>query len=194
MQTIFIIGNIGVGKSTFSKVLLGQLVKRDYAAVSIDLDQITSIVLKRPEVIEKITARFGVYETHSELAKVVFKDKDSLSVLNEIVHPYVYEVMLEQMHTFKEQGADIVIIEETAFSGKKDGFARLADNIVCVIAEDSLRQARCIEKGMTLQDFEQRTNLQLGQMLMMECADFIVNNNDDTQHLIAEAEKFIDLL
>lgn len=192
MKKIFVIGNIGSGKSTFSKMLVEELTNLGRAVVGIDLDKISLDVSKNSEVIKKITEKLGHFESREDLAKIVFKDRDALQRLTDITHPVIYAQMLEMFKSNEEMGADYVVVEETAYSGKDDRFARHADILVCVICDDGLRQSRCLEKGLHLVDFAQRSSFQMSQMSMMENADIIINNNNDATSLREKVINFIE--
>ena len=192
MKRIFVIGSIGSGKSTICKMLQDELTERGFAAVGIDLDVIALAMSKNETVKQRICAEFGQFDTREDLAKIVFKDIDALTRLNEITHPYIYEQMIKNIDNYDEMGTDYVIVEETAYSGKGDRFAENADTLVCVICDDGLRQARCVEKGLPLVDFAQRTSLQVSQMTMMENADIIISNNNDAVELKEQVKELAD--
>ena len=194
MKKIFVIGAIGGGKTTFCKMLEEQLTEMGYAAVGIDLDVIALALSKNPKVQKQICEEFGEYDTREDLAKLVFHDIEALTRLNQITHPYIYEQMKKNLKNYEEMGTDFVVVEETAYSGKNDKFAAHADVLVCVICDDGLRQARCIEKGLPLVDFTQRNSLQVSQIAMMENADFIINNNNDAEALKQKAKEVIESL
>lgn len=192
MKNIFVIGNIGSGKSTFCKMLQEELEKLGRAVANVDLDKISVNVSRNKKIIEKITAEFGHFDSREDLAQIVFKDKETLDRLTDIVHPMVYAQMVAALKNNEDLGADYTIVEETAYSGKNDKFAKHADILVCVICDDGIRQARCIEKGVHLVDFAQRTSLQMSQIAMMEDADIIINNNNDAQSLREKVINFIE--
>lgn len=194
MKKIFVIGSIGGGKTTFCKMLQDELGERGFVAVGIDLDFIALSLSKNSKIQKQICDEFGQYDTREDLAKLVFHDIEALSRLNEITHPYIYEQMKQNLDNYEEMGTDFVIVEETAYSGKNDKFAKHADVLVCVICDDGQRQARCIEKGLPLVDFTQRNSLQVSQVAMMDDADFIVNNNGDSEALKAKVKEFVDTL
>ena len=192
MRKIFVIGNIGCGKSTFCKMLEEKLTEFGRAVAIVDLDKIAIAISKNADIRNQIIEEFGDYKDREDLARVVFKSKEALNRLNEITHPYIYEEMLVNFENYEEMGTDYVIVEETAYQGKNDRFVRHADILVCVICDEGLRQARCIEKGIHLMDFAQRTTLQPSQMSMMEDADIIINNNNDASSLHEKVNKFIE--
>lgn len=192
MKKIFTIGNIGCGKSTFCKMLEEELTKLGRAVAIVDLDKIAIGISKNAEIRKQIIEEFGDYKDREDLARVVFKSKEALNRLNEITHPYIYEEMLVNFENYEEMGTDYVIVEETAYQGKNDRFVRHADILVCVICDEGLRQSRCIQKGIHLMDFAQRTTLQPSQMSMMEEADIIINNNNDASSLREKVNNFIE--
>ena len=192
MRKIFVIGNIGCGKSTFCKMLEEELTKLGRAVAIVDLDKIAIGISKNADIRKQIIDEFGDYKDREDLARVVFKSKEALNRLNEITHPYIYEQMLLNFEKYEEMGTDYVIVEETAYQGTNDRFASHADILVCVICDEGLRQARCIEKGIHLMDFAQRTTLQPSQMSMMADADIIINNNNDASNLREKVNHFIE--
>ncbi len=194
MKKIFVIGSIGGGKTTFCKMLQDELGERGFVAVGIDLDFIALSLSKNSKIQKQICDEFGQYDTREDLSKLVFHDIEALSRLNEITHPYIYEQMKQNLDNYEEMGTDFVIVEETAYSGKNDKFSKHADVLVCVICDDGQRQARCIEKGLPLVDFTQRNSLQVSQVAMMDDADFIINNNGDSEALKAKVKEFVDTL
>lgn len=192
MRKIFVIGNIGSGKSTFCKLLNEELTKLGRAVVSLDLDKVSLEISKNSQIVDALTKEFGKFEGREDLARIVFKDRDALKRLTDITHPMIYAQMLESFKRNEKMGADYTIVEETAYTGKNDKFAKHADILVCVICDDGLRQARCIEKGLHIVDFAQRQSFQMSQISMMQDADIIINNNNDAQSLREKVINFIE--
>lgn len=194
MRKIFVIGNIGSGKSTFSKMLEDELNAQNYVATLIDLDKVSNAISSNKKIQEVIQSEFPECKSKEDLAKTIFRDKSSLDRLEGIIHPYVMEDMIKNFDNLEELGADFAIVEQTAYKGVSDKFTANADIIVCVICDDGLRQARSIERGIQLSDFIERTSMQLSQMTMMENADVIISNNDDAEGLRKQVLDFIDTL
>lgn len=188
MKKIFIIGNIGSGKSTFCDLFCSLLNLNNYACDYLDLDSVGHDAYKDKIFVEELEQVFGKGTTRESLSKTVFSNADKLHQLNALFEHYIYEQMIDFIDNSK---VDFVIIEESAFSGAKDKFAATADIIVYIDSEPEIRCRRWIDKGHSSDDFKNRNSSQLTASEIKKFADFVIENNTDLENL---KEQAIDLI
>ena len=109
MKVIGLTGGIGSGKSTVTRFLA------ELGAVIIDADRVGHEALKSDEVRREVVAVFGRQVLtpdgdidRKKLGEVVFGDAESLSWLNQIMHPGMYEIVKAQIEEYRQQGVDVV--------------------------------------------------------------------------------------
>lgn len=192
MNKIFVIGNIGCGKSLFSSVLSTQLKASGYKSIILDLDDVGHNVLSSDAVFKLACREFGDFESREELASIVFESQDKINKLDSIVRPCIFDKMQSILKENLTKGYDFTIVEESAYNGPQDEFTACADYIIALIADFTTRLNRCLDRGMTEIDFRKRNDLQIEQDVLIKNADFIVDNNnelDDFENIIDDLIK-----
>jgi len=113
MKVIGLTGGIGSGKSTVSGLLA------ELGAILIDADKVGHELLKPgTEVWCEVVAAFGrqILTPDSDinrkkLGEVVFSHPESLSQLNQIMHPRMYDMVEAQLEEYRRQGVGVVVLE-----------------------------------------------------------------------------------
>lgn len=177
MRKIFVLGNIGCGKSTFTTLLKAGYEAKNLNTIIVDLDILGGEVLARPGIRKQISQEIAPFETKQELADIVFSSKINQQKLNNIMHDEIYKLLCNKLDVAKSNGIEIVIVEQSVFEGPNDRFAKLADQIIFLKASYEVRKYRCIDRGMTEADFDARNKLQLKDQIYEDCADIVVNND-----------------
>ena len=109
-KVIGLTGGIGSGKSTVSQCLA------ELGAVIIDADKVGHEAFKpNTEAWREVVAAFGRQLITSsgeidrkKLGEIVFSQPESLSRLNQIMHPRMYDMMKAQIEEYRRQGVDVV--------------------------------------------------------------------------------------
>lgn len=178
MKKVGLTGNIGSGKTTVCKIFETIEVPVFYA------DLVGQALLKEPDVAGIIAQQFGKAVLDSDagvnraaLASIVFKDKESLRRLNQIIHPLVWEKFAQWASAL---GDFHYVIQEAAILFET-GFNKNFDKVIVVSAPESLRIQRVMERdNVSESDVLARGANQFPQTLLEEKADFIIINDGKT--------------
>ena len=174
MIVIGLTGGIGSGKSTVAHLFKKLDVPIYIADIEAKEIMNTSKVLQ-----EKIIKKFGKNSYKNRklnreyLANIVFNDKESLKVLNSIVHPEVFK----HFEIFKEKNRlKPYIIYENAilFENKSDA---LCNKIITVTTPIEERIRRVIERdNCTREEVLSRVDNQISDEEKIRKSDFVIQN------------------
>ena len=190
---VAITGNIGSGKSTFTKFLF----EEGYPVILAD-DISKEILACDPEVRKEVVNEFGADSflglkiNKKYLADKIFSDPKKLKKINSILHPRVRKrIDFLSKEYFKEY--DIVFVEAALiFESKIETFY---DYIVLITADRALRMNRSIlTKKITKEDFVNRDSNQINDESKKKKADFIFTNDGSISELKQKAILLIKLL
>jgi len=172
---IAITGNIGSGKSTFTKFA------EEAKFPILRADEISKNILSNDkEVRELIIKEFGKQSFKDGkpdvryLATKVFSDPIKLSIIESILHPRVI-TSIEQSINIIEKTNKVVFIEAALIyeADMEDMF----DYVVLITAQRDLRLARKIASGITEHDFSMRESNQIKEEEKKKRADFVFSND-----------------
>lgn len=172
-----ITGGIGCGKSTVARYLCNQ----GYKVYDSDAEA-KKIQNYDVNVRTAIMQLFG-NQAYTEngmnrgfVAQCVFKDKNLLQKLNEIVHPIVKADFLEWIN--KNINEKIIFIESAILY--ESGFNSLVDKILLISANKETRIRRVMRRdGTTREQIIQRINNQTSMEDLKQRADIILYTDDD---------------
>jgi len=176
MLKVGLTGNIGSGKTTVSKI---------FEVIGIPVfhaDIIAKKLYAIPEVILEVKNKLGteVFTDNTldfkKLAGVVFSDSEKLNIVNQIIHPRVYD---EAEQWFKKQSGVPYIIHESAILFENNLQGRY-DKIINVSAAEEVRLRRVIERdGISRSEVERRINNQMSDTVKSKLADIVIYNNEN---------------
>ncbi len=158
MHKVAIIGPLGSGKSEIVRICS----EMDFPTVS--ADHVARMLLELPGIAHDDVARafpevvdsVGRINKH-QLAEDVFHNHEHLELLESIIHPHVWQIVASFFMECENKNEDICFVEVSApDSSIKTRF----DEMWCVTADISVRQQRCIDRGMTQEDFVARNEFQ----------------------------------
>lgn len=185
-------GQTGAGKSTLCQYL------QQKGCTVIDADQVArNVVEKGSACIADIVLEFGVeYLTmdgnlnRRKLAESVFTDKTKLKKLNDIMFPYIINMIREQIEQTKEADDGIILLDApTLFESGCDKFC---DRVVSVIASQDVRCHRIIERDRLSEDEAMhRITAQHSDAFYIERSWIVVQNNSDAADLQQQADALI---
>lgn len=191
---IGIMGGIASGKSA---------VAAEFARLGckvIDADEIAHELLQKRAVKERVVASFGRdilnpagQVDHKKLAEIAFADAKKLSLLTEIIHPFVLERTEEliEQYTTEEQVKAIVLDMPLLV---EVGWAPRCDKLIFVECSDKLRFARAKKKGFDDNQLKIREKFQISLDKKVALADNTVVNNSGFSALVRQvADIFSDI-
>ena len=182
MILIGLTGGIGCGKSEVSRLLA------DRGAIIVDADLIVR-ELQQPggEIFKKIVEMFGpsvVAEDGSlnrgAVANEVFKDKEVLKKLNELIHPVVRRVMNERVKSYSDTSKIVVLDIPLLVENPREGL----DGVVVVDLDPEIAVARIVDqRKMNIDDARARVANQSSREQRKAIANFLIDNSGDRKAL-----------
>jgi len=184
MKVIGLTGGIGSGKSTVSQFLA------ELGTIIVDADEIGHQALKpNTEAWHEIVAAFGrqILTTNGnidrkKLGKIVFGDSESLSRLNRIMHPRMYNMVKAQLERYQEQGVGVTVFEAPLLL--EANWTSLVDEIWVTVASESTVLRRLQERtGLSKPESLARLRSQMSNEERLKHADVIIDTDCDLNEL-----------
>lgn len=180
-------GSMAAGKSTVSAIL------RSLGFYIIDADKTAHAALGFPDVIAELSGTFGAdildengLIERKALARVAFASKESTDTLNSIVHPRVFEAMLNEADEAEVNGREHIVFDVPLLF--ETGFERFLDKVLCVTADDETRYKRImLRDGLSRDEAAARLARQMPQHEKAARSDAVIENAGS----IAELEKAV---
>ena len=181
-------GGVASGKSSVSAIL------RELGAIVIDADQLArEVVAKGTPGLLQVVESFGpgVLTADGDLDRakmgsIVFADEDRRRVLEAIVHPLVFERIVELEEA--AAGADLVVhdIPLLAESRRAETF----DAVIVVDAPPEVQVERMVrDRGWTTEEAEARIGAQASREDRRAVATYVIDNTgtlDDLRQRVTE--------
>lgn len=190
MKVIGLTGGIGSGKSTVSQFLA------ELGTVIIDADKIGHEVLNPgTEAWQEVVAAFGRQILtqggeidRANLGELVFANPESRLRLNQIMHPRIYAILKSQIEHYRQQGADVVVLE-IALLLEVD-WTQLADEVwITVASEDTVLRRLADRSALSKEQALARIRSQISNEERMKQADVVINSDGDLSELKAKVRK-----
>lgn len=181
-------GGVGSGKSTVSAML------DELGAVIIDADVIArEVVAKGTPGLEQVVEAFGEELLtdegdldRSRMGEIVFAEEERRRVLEGIIHPLVFERIVELEQSSSEDDVVVHDIPLLAESGNAYDF----DAIVVVDAPDETRIERMVhDRGWTREAAESRIAAQASRDERLAIATHVLDNSGSLDDLRAQVTK-----
>lgn len=189
-------GGIGSGKSTVAQIF------EDAGFPVINADKEARYLMEQDHLVKTtLIKRFGEDIYHQDgslntalLSSIVFNDKEkqSLADLNSIVHPVLLDHVFEKAGTLA-QDHDVIIVDIALLfeTHLEDGF----DYVIGVLTNPELRLSRLMkDRGMSKEQIQQRMSTQIGDEILKEHADFMIENNGTIEELTEATQYLIEIL
>ena len=189
MKVIGLTGGIGSGKSTVAKYLA------ELGAVIIDADRIGHEVLESDsKARQQVVSAFGQQILtpdgqidRKKLGRVVFKSHKALSRLNLIMHPRIYQAVKSRLENYRQQGADVVVIEAPLLI--EASWATLVDEVWVTTAPQATVLKRLEKMGLSHNEAMSRIRSQLPARERVKLADVVINTDCSPDELKAKVGK-----
>ncbi len=190
MKVIGLTGGIGSGKSTVSRFLA------ELGAVILDADKIGHEAFKPDsEGWHEVVAAFGRQILTPEgnidrkkLGETVFDNPESLSLLNQIMHPRMYDMVKAQLKEYQRQGTRVVVLEAPLLL--EAGWTSLADEVWVTTAPEATVLKRLEERtGLSQAESLTRIRSQLPSAERVRHADVVINTDCDLDELKSKVKE-----
>jgi dephospho-CoA kinase len=184
MKIIGLTGGIGSGKSTVSRFLT------ELGAVILDVDKVGHEAFKPDtDVWREVMAAFGRQVVtpngdidRKKLGEIVFGNPESLSRLNQIMHPRMYDMVKAQLEEYRRQEVDVVVLKAPLLI--EVGWASLVDEVWVTVASQSTVLRRLEKRsGLSEQQSLARIRSQLSSEERVRHADVVIDTECDLNEL-----------
>lgn len=188
-KIIGLTGSISTGKTQVSNYL------RDRGEKVIDADLIAREVVDLGPVKEKIKEAFGenIYKDdeldRKALGEIVFRDKEKRQVLNEIEHPEIYRIILEEIKNSKGSVfVDIPLLFESQHLNEKYGLD--FDEVWLVYVNRETQVKRLIKRDRISKGYAiEKINSQMSVEDKKIMADIIIDNSGSLEETFKQVEE-----
>jgi len=188
-KIIGLTGSISTGKTQVSNYL------RARGEKVIDADLIAREVVDLGPVKEKIKEAFGndIYKDdeldRKALGEIVFRDKEKRQVLNEIEHPEIYRIILEEIKNSKGRVfVDIPLLFESQHLNEKYGLD--FDEVWLVYVNRETQVKRLIKRDRISRGYAlEKINSQMSVEDKKIMADVIIDNSGSLEETFKQVEE-----
>jgi len=190
MKVIGLTGGIGSGKSTVSGFLA------ELGAVILNADEVGHEALKPDtEIWRQLVAAFGQQIVapdgnidRKKLGNIVFSSTESLSRLNQIMHPPMCDMVKARLEEYRRQGTRVVVLEAPLLL--EAGWTPLVDEVWVTTAAEATVLKRLKERsGMSQTESLTRLRSQLSPAERIRHADVVINTDCDLDELKARVKE-----
>jgi len=179
MLILGLVGGIASGKSQVAECL------RDFGAVVLDADRAGHAVLREPQVIEALVARWGsgILEPTGQIsrravAKIVFgaSGDGERRFLEQVTHPRIESLLRDELVRIKASSPlpPVVVIDAALLF--EAGWDKLCDKILFVDAPRDVRLERAVARGWSTEQFAAREAVQIPPEEKRRRADIVIRN------------------
>ncbi|MBW6485526.1 MAG: dephospho-CoA kinase [Syntrophobacterales bacterium] len=188
MLNVGLTGGIASGKSTVARILV------EKGALLIDLDELAhEVEAPEGEVWKKIVHHFGEGVLSAErtidrrkLGAIVFANPARLKLLNQLVHPAVFEAWQGRLRELRQASPAAIVLSAIPLL-IESGMVDLVDLVLLVYLPPEKQIARLMQRnGYSLQEAKERIASQMALEEKMRHADIIVNNEGSEEETARE--------
>jgi dephospho-coA kinase len=193
MKIVGITGLIASGKSTLSSYLTSKGYK------IVDADAISRDITKKDKIgYNKVVEKFGedIILPNGELdrvklSKIVFNDKNALKILNDTLHPLIFEEIDRQINYLKDEEIvflDAPLLFETNLNAK-------CNEIILVICDEDLQISRIQMRDNKDYELAKKViNSQIGKKFKIESSNYIIDNSCEIEPFYDKADLILRIL
>ena len=183
IPVIGLTGGIGAGKSTVTRVL------EELGASVIDADKVGhQIYLPGLPAWREIVATFGANVLNADrtinrqaLGKLVFADPEALRTLNHIVHPKMFDHLVELIAEMRAHGGMKAIVVEAAVLIEAN-WMPLVDQVWVVVASEAVVVDRLAkQRHLSSEQVRTRIAAQLSNDERLKHAHVVIRNDDSLE-------------
>lgn len=183
MKVVGLCGGSGSGKGIVCSIF------NELGVPSIDTDMIYhGMISTYSDCTKELIAEFGkeIYDgtcvDRKKLRDIVFNSPEKLNILNKITHSHILKSVRFEIERLRKNGAVGVIVDAPLLF--ESNFDKDCDSTVCVIADESVRIARVIQRdGISIDVATSRIRSQKSNDELIECCTFSIINNGTKEEL-----------
>lgn len=192
---IGITGGIGSGKSVASDIL-----EQKFDAYLINMDSVAHKLMSNGNLSYELIVNFFGTEIlqdnkeidRKKLAKIVYEDKEKLSLLNSFTHPYVLGCVADLIQENKSKYSIIAIETALPVEGK---LASFCDEIWYVHTPVEIRKDRLIKKrGYTADKVDHILAKQISEEAYESLSSHVIINDEGTDKVFSQIQVLIEKL
>jgi dephospho-CoA kinase len=187
MLLVGLTGNYGMGKSTVLSMF------EKLGATILDTDKIVELLLTEEDILEKIRGLLGnkVFDENGSLnkkkvAKLVFKNSMLRHLLEDILHPLVFERIHFFLDTINKKDEVIMIAVPLLY---ERGYEERFDKTITVYSKEETALNRLGKEGITRGEALLRLKAQLLIEEKIKRSDFVIDNNGTIEETMRQVEK-----
>jgi dephospho-CoA kinase len=186
MLVIGLTGNLGTGKTEVAQMLA------ELGAVIINADELGHDLLQHhTQAYTKILTAFGksILKHNGEidrkkLGRIVFADAEALNKLNRIMHPRIYEIVIQKIEEYRRAGAGVVVLEAALLI--EAGWRPLLDQLWVTTAPKATIVRRLKKsRGLSEEHILTRLRAQMPQEEKANQADIVIDTDCSVEELKA---------
>ena len=191
MKIIGITGGIASGKSTVSSYL-----EEKYKAYVFDADKEAKALLQSSFVKDEILKSFPNLKdfSNASIAQQVFKNSESQTKINNIIHPIIGDLILERIN--EKKGLHNIFIIDAALiieSGIFEKHQKSGAKLILVIDEKELRLKRALHRAnLDQKTIKDRIRLQMKDDEKIGYSDYVIENNSSKFELFRKIDQIIE--
>ena len=180
MPFIGLTGNIGAGKTTVLRLF------ENLGAHTINADRIVHEILKKPQIIKKLSAVLGrkiltkrdskVLINKKRMADVIFNNLEKRRAAEKIIHPYVLKSAKAIKRKILTKDRNAIIVFEVPLLFEK-GYEKIFDKVIVVYCSKSIALQRLRKYGFSEEQALKRMRAQMPISKKKAGADFLIRNN-----------------
>jgi dephospho-CoA kinase len=185
MIVIGLTGSFGTGKTTVSRFLA------ELGAITIDADKMGhELLLPGSQAYSEIIAAFGTgilkddgSIDRQKLADLAFRDTAAQHKLNDIMHPKIYERVLDRIASYGKQGYKVIVLEAALLI--EAGWKKPpVDQVWVTVASREVIVNRLTEnKKLTEEEITARLSKQMPSEEKIKQADVVIDTNCSLEEL-----------
>lgn len=196
MRNIGMTGGIGCGKSKVAEIF------ESLGFYTIDSDITSRKVMEINEpAYNQIVSYFGedILDKdkniiRKKLGNIVFNNKEKLKVLENIVHPAIYEYERKKRAEIYGRDSKAVIITHAALMIESGSYKNY-DAVIIVTCNKDVQINRVMQRdNISMLDAEKIISCQMNQSERLKYADFIIDNSSNIDDLKKEVKRVYDLI
>ncbi len=178
MKIVGLTGGIGTGKSTVAGMF------ESLGAVIVDSDALARSYLSRGmNGYEQVLKRYGkgilsnnLEPDRLKIAGIVFKDATERRWLEQLIHPYVFEKIRDEINRWKDKDGIMIIDVPLLFESGADNWLRPVIVVVCSM-DAQIKRIQSRTPEISYEHILERIHAQMPIEEKQKKADFIIDNS-----------------